>query len=144
MKIIKSHIQSLWVLTFFVMLSSCSDDDSSSTVNLGISPASNADAGSLYTISNQTDILISYSSLPSPTNTGDLRDAITYIDANGDGITDVFMATGQLLSEGEVDCILAINDGQGNFTSSTAEFGGDMPPPHMQENLLQVISMAMG
>ncbi|NNL01890.1 MAG: VCBS repeat-containing protein, partial [Eudoraea sp.] len=53
---------------------------------------------------------------------------IAYLDANGDGVTDIFMATGEYLLEGEVNSILAINDGQGNFTSSTSEFGDNMPP----------------
>ena len=38
------------------------------------------------------------------------------------------MATGDYLLEGENDSILAINDGNQNFTSSTSEFSDDMPP----------------
>lgn len=73
-------------------------------------------------------MLIDYFAIPSGPNSGTLRDAIAYLDANGDGQTDVFMATGDYLLEGEVNCILAINDGKENFTSSTAEFGDNMPP----------------
>ena len=109
-------------------LISCSKDEEPNTVNLAITPSANADAGSSYTFSNNVDIHISYSILPSPSNTGTLRDAIAYLDANGDGVTDVFMATGDFQIEGEVNSILAINDGAENFTSSTTEFGDNMPP----------------
>jgi len=108
-------------------LFSCSSDETG-TINLGITPSQNADAGSSYSHANNTDIHIGYNSIPSPAGTGNLRDAIAYIDANGDGLTDVFMATGEFQLQGEVDCILAINDGVGGFTASTAEFGDNMPP----------------
>jgi hypothetical protein len=117
----------LFVLLIFGSLFSCSKDDDSGTINLGISPSTNADAGSSYTNANNTDILINYSSIPSSSNFGSLRDAIAYIDANGDGITDVFMATGDFQIQGDVNCILAINDGSENFTNSTSFFNDNMP-----------------
>jgi len=111
-----------------ITIFSCSKEDEVKIKDFGLSPSSNADRGSSYTVNKKTNILIDYASLPFPANSGDLRDAISYLDANGDGLTDVFMATGQFLSTGEVNSILAINDGQGGFTSSTIEFNGKMPP----------------
>ncbi len=110
-------------------LASCSKDDDSSVklVNLGISASSNADARSSYT-NAKTDIYINYYNIPSDGNSGSLRDAIAYLDANGDGYTDVFMATGDYLLEGEVNSILALNDGSDAFYWSTAEFNDNMPP----------------
>lgn len=98
-----------------------------SLVNLGISASLNADANSSYE-NAKTDIHISNNSLLRPAGTGNLADAVAYLDADGDGDTDVFMATGQFGEIDEVDCILFINDGAGNFTSSTAEFADNMPP----------------
>ncbi len=110
-------------------LASCSEDDDPSVklVNLGISASSDADAGSSYT-NAKTDIYINYYSIPSDGNSGNLRDAIAYLDANNDGYTDVFMATGEYLLEGEVNSILALNDGNDEFYWSTAEFNDNMPP----------------
>ncbi len=104
-----------------------SGSDTTSVVNLGISSSPDADANSSYT-NSKTDIYIAYSSLPRPDGTGTLRDAIAYLDADGDGDTDVFLATGEYLLQGEVNSILALNDGADNFTSSTAEFNDNMPP----------------
>ncbi|MEP0985593.1 VCBS repeat-containing protein [Ekhidna sp.] len=118
------------LMTFiFICTLACSKDDETSTqlADLGISASSNADEGSSYT-NSKTDIRISYFSIPSGNNSGDLRDAIAYLDANGDGNTDVFVATGEFLLQGEVNSILAINDGQNNFTSSISEFNNNMPP----------------
>lgn len=115
------------LITVFILFSCSEDDGHTNVVDLGISPSSNADANSSYT-NSKTDIYIDYASIPFDTNTGTLRDAIAYIDANNDGITDVFMATGEYLLEGEVNSILAINDGSQNFYSSTTEFNDDMPP----------------
>ena len=122
--------------TFF----SCSDDDEPSThnnvVDLGISPSSNADARSSY-LSTKTDVQVNYFGLPSDVGSGNLRDAIGYLDANGDGFTDVFVGTGEYLFEGEKTCILAINDGSGNFRYSEAEFGNNMPPAtHARKTLV--------
>lgn len=116
-----------------VLFSSCSKDDdsggSSSTVDLGITASADADAGSSNAYSNQVDIQVYYLNMPGDASIyGSLRDAIAYIDANHDGLTDVFMATGDYLLEGEVDCILALNDGNGNFYNSRTEFNDDMPP----------------
>lgn len=126
-----SVIKFLFVFILIALSFSCDDeddDDNQPTLDLGISPSSNADARSSYTNANNTDILISYFSLPFAPNSGNLRDAIAYLDANGDGLTDVFMATGEFQLQGEVNSILAINDGAGNFTSSTTEFKDNMPP----------------
>ncbi|MDN5204916.1 VCBS repeat-containing protein [Fulvivirgaceae bacterium BMA10] len=124
-----NHLRECRILMIFlsVLLFSCAEDDSEPTVDLKISPSSNADARSSYT-NAKTDILVNYSIIPSGANSGNLRDAIAYLDANGDGVTDVFMATGEFQLQGEVNSILAINDGQGNFTSSTTEFNDNMPP----------------
>ena len=117
-----------WLLALCFLLSACSDDDPAiSTADLGISPSSNADARSSYT-NAKTDIHVSNFALPSDVNSGNLRDAIAYLDANGDGFTDVFMGTGEYLFEGEKTCILALNDGSGNFVYSTTEFNNNMPP----------------
>ena len=125
---INTNIKLISALTILMIFSSCSDDDPTiATVDLGISPSSNADARSSYTKA-KTDIRVEYFALPSDINSGNLRDAIAYLDANGDGITDVFMGTGEFLFEGEKTCILALNDGLGNFTYSTAQFGDNMPP----------------
>lgn len=118
------------LLITILIISSCSKDDenpSSSLENLNITPSSNADLGSSYS-NSKTDIRINYFSIPFANNTGHLRDAIAYLDANGDGITDVFMATGEFQLMGEVNSILAINDGALNLTSSTIEFNNSMPP----------------
>ena len=118
------------LLIILVIVSSCSKDDenpSSNLENLNISPSVNADIGSSYT-NSKTDIRVDYSLIPSGGNSGDLRDAIAYLDANGDNITDIFMATGEFQLMGEVNSILAINDGTLNFTSSTDEFNDNMPP----------------
>lgn len=132
LQIIKAEIMNCkhnFILLISIIFISCSKDDNptSNLVNLNISPSSNADAGSSYT-NAKTDIQVDNFGLPSGANSGSLRDAIAYLDANGDGFTDVFMATGEFLLQGEVNSILAINDGQGNFTSSTIEFNGNMPP----------------
>jgi hypothetical protein len=102
-------------------------DGVTSVVNLGISASSNADANSSYS-NSKTDIYVPYSSIPRPAGTGTLGDAIAYLDADGDGDTDVFLATGDYLITGEVNSILALNNGAQTFTSSTAEFNGSMPP----------------
>lgn len=131
---IKRH---LFMLTLAITLFSCSEENEKETINLDIQPVSNADKGSSYTIAGNVDIRINYFSLPSSPNSGTLRDAIAYIDANGDGHTDVFMATGEFQLQGEVDCILAINDGNGNFTSSTSQFNDNMPPAtHARKSLV--------
>jgi len=113
-----------------LVIVSCSKDDVNPTINLddlGIAPSSNPDARSSYT-NSKADIHIDYYLIPSGANSGNLRDAIAYLDANGDGFTDVFMATGEFMLQGEVNSILAINDGSQNFISSTAEFNDNMPP----------------
>lgn len=130
---------------FATLLLSCSTDedgkdptdtnDPPNTTN-GITPSSNADAGSSYT-NSKTDIRIDYFNIPSGNDSGTLKDAIAYLDANGDGVTDIFMGTGDFLLQGEVNSILALNDGQDNFTSSTSEFNDNMPPAtHARKSLV--------
>jgi hypothetical protein len=114
-------------LSLVIIICSCSDEEIK-TVNLNIKSASNADAGSSNSISNQVALRVDYYSIPSGANTGALRDAVAYLDANGDGFTDVFIATGEYLLEGEVNSMLGINNGSDVFTSSTAEFNNSMPP----------------
>jgi len=114
-------------LAIFFLTTGCSEDEIEK-VNLGIKAVANADAGSSNTQFNQVDIRISYYAISSGTNTGNLRDAVAYLDANGDGFTDVFFATGEFQLQGEVNSILAINNGSNNFSSSTAEFNNSMPP----------------
>ena len=79
------------ILLISIIIISCSKDDNptSSQENLNISPSSNADAGSSY-MNSKTDIHVENFGLPSGANSGSLRDAISYLDANGDGFTDVF------------------------------------------------------
>ncbi len=117
------------VIVFILLISSCSKDDDStpSIVDLGITASTNANAGSSYT-NAKTDIRIDYNHIPAGENTGNLRFGIAYLDANGDNHTDVFMATGEYLLDGEVNSILAINDGQNNFTVNTSAFNDNMPP----------------
>ncbi len=118
---------------FLLFLASCSKEEESSgtteTTDLGITASSDADLGSSNSYSNQVDIQVYYWNMPGDASTyGSLRDAIAYLDANHDGLTDVFMATGEYLLDGEVDCILALNSGNGDFYNSRTEFNDDMPP----------------
>lgn len=126
--LIMSSFMKAFSILLIMSLLACSKDDENtpSLVNLNIAPSSNADAGSSYE-NSKTDIRISYQSIPSDGRPY-LRDAIAYLDANGDGYTDVFIATGEYLLQGEANSILGINDGQNNFIESTAEFNGNMPP----------------
>ena len=115
-------------IVLLTILISCSGSDNETpTIDSGILPVTNADKGSSYT-NSKTDVLVNYYNMPSGTNPGDLRDAIAYIDANNDGKTDVFIATGKYLLQGEVNSFLSLNDGADNFTNSTKEFNNSMPP----------------
>lgn len=129
-------ISSVIFVAFFACSPSSSEEEQSDLVDLGIPPVSNPDANSSY--SNSTpDIYVDYYSIPSADQAGNLRDAIAYLDANHDGLTDVFFATGEYLLEGEANSILALNDGSGYFYSSTAEFNGNMPPAtHARKTLV--------
>lgn len=100
------------------------------TLDLKITPSADADARSSYSHS-MPDIRVPYSFLPAPSGVGNLRDAVAYLDADGDGDTDVFMATGEYLLQGEVGSFLALNNGGSVTTWSTAPaqaFGGELPP----------------
>lgn len=119
----------LTVLSLSLLACSDSGDSSSSKlVNFGIS-ASTTDANAETSYSNsKTDIWVNYNSLFRPPNSGNLRDAIAYLDVDGDGDTDIFLATGEFLDQGEVDSALFINNGANVFSFSTTEFNDDMPP----------------
>ena len=102
----------------------------SALVDLGLSPLANADAGSSYA-NAAPDIRISYYFLPRPDGVGNLRDAVAYLDADGDGDTDVFMATGEYLLQGETGSFLTFNTGADIFAwqpASPQAFGGTLPP----------------
>ncbi len=121
------QLHRIFLALISISIIACSKDEAApSLVDLGISSVANADAGSSYT-NSKADIRISHNGIPSGENTGNLKLAIAYLDANGDGHTDVFMGTGEYLLNGEVNCILAINDGQDNFSSVTAPFSDNMP-----------------
>lgn len=120
------------VALFSLQLAACGGGDgggssSNDTVDLNTSPALDANAGTSYTHS-KPDLWISYNSLSRPQNSGNLSDAIAYLDADNDGDTDIFMATGEYLLAGEVDSVLYINNGANSFASSTSEFSDSMPP----------------
>lgn len=108
------------------VLGGCGSDSSPSLPDLGIAPSANADAGSSYE-NAKTDVWITYLSLPRPVGFR-LRDAIAYLDADGDGDTDVFMGTGEYLLQGEVDSEMYISDGAGGFSFDQSVFGGSAPP----------------
>lgn len=100
-----------------------------------IAPSTNADYMSSYENSKTSIYIDYYLDLPNLGNL--LRAAIAYIDADGDGDIDVFIGTGASLIEGEVDSVLALNDGSGKFTASTAEFPDGMPPAtHARKTLV--------
>ncbi len=127
---IKTKNLLLLAMVYSILISCSKSKDSTISPNSPkskISPSSNADAKSSYS-NSKTNIRIDYYSIPFSGNSGSLRDAIAYIDANGDGITDVFMATGDYLLQGEVKSILAINNGSQKFNSSTTEFNNNLPP----------------
>lgn len=106
-----------------------------SLTDLGLSASPNADAGSSYE-NRKTDIHVDYSSLPYQ-NQDVLKDAIAYLDANGDGNTDVFMGTGEPLIHGEEDSELFVNNGSGGFTFDNSPFNGDPPPAtHARKTLI--------
>lgn len=129
-----------WLLgTMIVMiLTACggggsSSDDGGNTPDT-ILPSENADLMSSYE-NSKTSIYINYDELP--IEGAMLRDAIGYLDAEGDGDIDVFMGTGIGLLQGEVDSVLSINDGTESFTSSTSEFSDNMPPAtHARKTLV--------
>lgn len=123
----RSAFTGLGWLVWGIMCSACSEENESSTVNLGITASADANAGTSYTLSNNVDIYIGYTAVPYGADYSSLHDAITYLNANDDESTDVFMATGKYLLDGEIDCTLALNDGTDEFYSSTAEFDDNMP-----------------
>ncbi|WP_165311670.1 FG-GAP repeat domain-containing protein [Vibrio ziniensis] len=57
-----------------------------------------------------------------------LTDAIAYIDANNDGYTDVFVATGSYLLEGEIISELFLNNTSNQFSYNNGPFNGDVVP----------------
>ena len=107
-------------------------------VDEGNAPSENADEGSSYQHA-KTDIHINYSYLPLQNVDGytPLMDAIAYIDANHDGFTDVFMATGSYLLEGEITSEMFINDTTGYFYFDNSSFNGDVvPATHARKTLV--------
>ena len=105
-------------------------EDVQPLVKLDIFPSSNADLGSSYS-NARTDLHIGYSSLPFQSLEGltPLTDAIAYLDADGDFDTDVFLATGSYLLEGEVPSQMFVNEGGGVFTLNNDDLFSVSPPP---------------
>jgi len=105
------------------------DDKLPPTVDLSISASVNADVGSSYE-NSKADIRIGYSQLPfaSIRDRFPLRDAMAYIDVNGDGNTDVFVGTGLFRITDEVDSQLFINGGGETFTLDNSAFNGSVAP----------------
>lgn len=125
-------------LAILVFVAACGETTTApEPVERGITPSANADAGSSYQ-NTLTDAWIAYSSLPRPATGGmTLGDAIGYLDADGDGDTDVFMATGEYLSQGDHDSELFLNDGSYTFTYDVGPFGGVAPPAtHARKSLV--------
>lgn len=128
------------LVALVAVLCACGDttgpEDTTSDTDLDIAPSTNADAGSSY-LNTLTDAWIAYSSLPRPAGAPRLGDAIGYLDANGDGDTDVFLATGIYLDEGETDSELFLNNGSYAFTHDLSPFGGDVPQAtHARKSLV--------
>ncbi len=127
--------------------------------HIGVSAAVDADARSSYSYSTPALFLAS-SQFPMPHRAiaGDLRQAVAYLDVDGDGDTDVFVGTGRsdlaagsaagatagapagATGSASVQSVLIINeidsegDSEGDsgggegLRRSVAEFDGDMPP----------------
>ena len=92
---------------------------------------SEADEGSSYR-NARADLWIDYRILQSQ----GFNMAIAYIDAEGDGDTDVFLGTGEWLIEDEVDSEMHINNGFGSFSLNQSVFGGSPPPAtHARKSL---------
>ena len=90
-----------------------------------------ADAGSSYR-NSRTDAWIEFRSIPS----GGFDMARAYLDADGDGDTDLFLGTGEWLSEGEIDSEMYINNGYGSFSLDQSVFDGSPPPAtHARKSL---------
>ena len=106
--------------------------------DLGISAASDADAGSSYSHTTP-DILIDYYQVPVEELEGEypLRDAWGYLDIDGDGDTDVFLGTGAPGITGEVPSQIFINDGAGGLAFDNSFFNGNPPPAtHARKTLV--------
>ena len=90
-----------------------------------------ADAGSSYR-NSRTDVWIEFRNIPS----GGFDMARAYLDADGDGDTDLFLGTGEWLSEDEIDSEMYINNGYGSFSLDQSVFGGSPPPAtHARKSL---------
>lgn len=123
-------------LVIVLLLAGCDSATTEEPDSLNISPAVNADAGSSYS-NSMPDIWIPYWDIPFGGDNGDLRDAVAYLDADGDGDTDIFLATGQYLLQGEVNSLLAINDGSESFTIDNGAFSNGPPPAtHARKSLV--------
>lgn len=127
----------LTIICSLILISCKEDDEKPNTVNLNITASSNADARSSYSYAKSPDIHVSNFSFVGDGTSGNLRDAIAYIDADGNGLTDVFFGTGEFLSQSEVKCLLALNMGNDFYEYSTVEFNGNMPPTtHARKSLV--------
>jgi len=113
----------LIILTF--VFTACGGGGNTDTSIDTIEPSNNADYMSSYE-NSKTSIHIDYSILPLEDYM--LRDAIAYLDVDGDNDIDVFIGTGEWQLEGEIDSLLSLNNGEENFISSTSEFMDNMPP----------------
>ncbi len=103
----------------------------SSVVNLGISAATDANLGTSYSHAARPGVWVDYSSLTLP-GAANLRDAIAYLDADQDGDTDIFMASGKYLSQTELTpgSMMYLNNGNGtSFTASADSFVDASAPP---------------
>ncbi|NND72577.1 MAG: VCBS repeat-containing protein [Rhodothermales bacterium] len=119
-----------------ILLASCDSQSPVEDSGLNISPSSNADAGSSYS-NSVGDIWISYQTIPRPLGSGNLSDAIAYLDADADGDTDIFLGTGEYLSQTEVNSFLAVNDGSGIFSPDESAFTNGPPPAtHARKSLV--------
>ena len=107
------------------------DGGGSSVVDLGISASADANQGTSYTNASRPDVWINYSSLTLP-GSANLRDAIAYLDADQDGKTDIFMASGKFQSQTELTpgSMLYLNSGNDTtFAASASSFQNSSAPP---------------
>ncbi len=108
-----------------------SNGGSGSVVNLGTSAAADANLGTSYSHAAKPSVWIDYSILTLP-GSANLRDAITYLDADQDGDTDIFMASGkfQSLTELTPGSMMYLNSGNDtSFTAAPDSFVNASAPP---------------
>lgn len=135
------HIYPLAIILLALLIAGCKKEEAEQQfANLGLSPVANAEMGCSYLNWNPAAdfrvprYYLSEASDPNGEagNTGNLRDAVAYLDMNNDGLTDLFIATGAYLSEEEVNSLVLLNNGNPtdpqDFSYSAAPFYGNMPP----------------